>query len=33
MIAIPYYRHRNPAVVRDAQPFIAEILADVAADR
>lgn len=30
MIAIPYYRTRNPAAVREAQPFIAEILADFA---
>ncbi|WP_405071501.1 aminoglycoside phosphotransferase family protein [Kribbella sp. NBC_01510] len=32
MIAIPYYRTRDPARVRDAQPFIAEILADFAAE-
>ena len=33
VIAIPYYRTRNPAAVRDAQPFIAEILADFTAQR
>lgn len=32
LIAIPYYRTRNPAVVADAKPFIAEILADFAHD-
>ena len=33
MIAIPYYRTRNPAAVRDAHPLIAEILADFAAEQ
>jgi aminoglycoside phosphotransferase (APT) family kinase protein len=33
MIAIPYYRTRNPAAVADVHPFIAEILADFAKDQ
>jgi hypothetical protein len=32
VIALPYYR-RNPAAVDDAQPLIAELLADFAAQR
>ena len=33
MIAIPYYRTRNPAAVSEVHPFIAEILADFTAER
>lgn len=33
MIAIPYYRTRNPARVSEVQPFIAELLADFAAEK
>jgi aminoglycoside phosphotransferase (APT) family kinase protein len=33
MIAIPYYRTRNPAAVCDAHPFVAEILADFSAEQ
>ncbi len=32
MIAIPYYRTRNPAALRDGFPIIAEALADFAAE-
>lgn len=31
IIAIPYYRTRNPAAVRNAQPFIADLLTDFTA--
>lgn len=33
MIALPYYRARNPAATRDTPSFIAEVLADFAAER
>jgi aminoglycoside phosphotransferase (APT) family kinase protein len=33
MIALPYYRVRNPAAVSDTPNFIAEILADFAAEK
>ncbi|MFI6832048.1 aminoglycoside phosphotransferase family protein [Kribbella sp. NPDC050241] len=33
LIAIPYYRTRNPDAVRDGQEFIAGLLEDFAADR
>ncbi len=32
VIALPYYRRRKPAAVRDAAPLIADLLADFAAD-
>ncbi|MBM7783574.1 hypothetical protein JOD67_000254 [Tenggerimyces flavus] len=32
MIAIPYYRTRNPAAVSDGNPLIHETLADFAAE-
>ena len=33
MIAIPYYRTRNPAAVSEVHPFIDELLADFASDQ
>ena len=33
IIALPYYRARNPAAVRDTPRRIAELLADFAAER
>jgi hypothetical protein len=33
IIALPYYRARNPAAVRNAPRIIAELLADFAAEQ